>query len=187
MKKVLLVLTFCGLTLIVKSQNASVEQSTFGIQAGFLGVWTHSETKLSSMMVLRTELGFDSRIWGGDFYDGTGFLLTPVITIEPRLYYNLNKRVRKLRRIDGNSGNFILVKISYHPDWFVISNYDNINVISDMSIVPTWGIRRNIGDHFTYESGIGIGYRYAFAKQAGYLKNERDVTLNLHLRIGYRF
>jgi hypothetical protein len=175
------------MTLIVKSQNASVEKSTYGIQTGFLGIWLHNETKLSNSIALRSEIGFDSGIWGGDFYDGTGFLLTPVITLEPRLYYNLNKREEKSRRIDGNSGNFISLKTSYHPDWFVISNTDNVSVISDISIIPTWGIRRNIGKHFTYETGFGIGYRYTFAKQAGFLDNKSEVDVNLHLRIGYRF
>lgn len=187
MKKILLTLVFGGLTLIAKSQNASVEQSTYGIQTGFLGIWAHNETKLSNSIALRSEIGFDSGIWGGDFYDRTGFLLTPVITLEPRLYYNLNKRIKKSRRIDRNSGNFISLKTSYHPDWFVISNTKNISIISDISIIPTWGIRRNIGKHFTYETGIGIGYRYTFAKQAGFLKNVSETTANLHLRIGYQF
>lgn len=93
----------------------------------------------------------------------------------------------KGRRIDGNSGIFLSLKTSYHPDWFVISNYDEIRIVSDISIVPTWGIRRNIGDHFTYETGIGIGFLYYFAKDAGYSENESYITLNLHLRFGYRF
>ena len=187
MKKIILTLIFCGLTLIVTSQNTSVEKSTYGIQTGFLGIWAHNETKLSNQIALRSEIGFDNGIWGGDFYDGTGFLMTPVITLEPRLYYNLNKRVSKSRRIDGNSGDFISLKTSYHPDWFVISNNDNVSIISDISIIPTWGLRRNIGNHFTYETGIGIGYSYVFAKQAGFLENKNEATLNLHLRIGYRF
>ena len=187
MKNFFLAIALCGLTIPVKSQNASVEKSIFGVQTGFLGVWVHNESRLSNQVVLRSELGFDSGFWGGDFYDKTGFLLTPVITAEPRWYYNLDKRQNKSRRIDGNSGNFISLKTSYHPDWFVISNYDDINIISDVSIVPTWGIRRNIGTHFNYETGIGIGYQYVFAKQAGYSENESDVTVNLHLRIGYRF
>ena len=187
MKRILFTMALCGMTLIGKSQTASVEQSTYGIQTGFLGIWAHNESKLTNSIALRTEIGFDSGIWGGSFYDGTGFLMTPVITLEPRLYYNLNKRVKKTRRIDGNSGNFISLKTSYHPDWFVISNTENVSVISDISIVPTWGIRRNIGKHFTYETGIGIGYRYIFAKQAGFSENEGEATANLHLRIGYRF
>ncbi len=44
--------------------------------------------------------------------------MTPVITAEPRWYYNLNKRVSKSKNIEGNSGNFISLKTSYHPDWF---------------------------------------------------------------------
>ncbi len=113
--------------------------------------------------------------------------MTPVITAEPRWYYNLNTRLSKSKNIEGNSENFISLKTSFHPDWFVISNYDTIKIISDISIVPTWGIRKNIGNNFNYETGIGLGYRYIFAKQAGYLENESDAVLNLHLRIGYRF
>lgn len=187
MKKLLFTLIFCGLTFIAKSQNASVEQSTYGIQTGILGIWFHNEAKLSEQVVLRSELGFDSGIFRTSFYDRIGFLMTPVITLEPRWYYNLDKRVSKSRNIAGNSGNFVSLKTSYNPDWFVISNYDNKRVVNHISIIPTWGIRRNIGNHFTYETGIGIGYRYYFAKSAGYLENEGEAALNLHLRIGYRF
>jgi len=79
------------------------------------------------------------------------------------------------------------LKTSYHPDWFVISNYKDVNIITDISFVPTWGVRRNIGTHFNYETGFGIGYRYFFAKNAGYYSNESDVAANLHVRIGYVF
>ena len=187
MKKLLLTISLLSITCFAKSQTASLEKSIFGVQTGFLGVWVHNESKLSNQIVLRSELGFDSGIWGGDFYDKTGYVFTPVITAEPRWYYNLGKRESKSKRIDGNSGNFISLKTSFHPDWFVISNYENISIVSDISIVPTWGIRRNIGKHFNYEAGIGAGYRYIFAKQAGYLENESDVAVNAHLRIGYRF
>lgn len=110
MKKILLTLTFCGLIFTAKSQTSSVEKSIFGIQTGFLGIWAYNESKLSNQIALRSEIGFDSGIWGGGFYDKTGFLLTPVLTLEPRWYYNLNKRENKSKRIDGNSGNFISIK-----------------------------------------------------------------------------
>ena len=47
-----------------KSQDASVEQSTFGIQTGVLGVWAYKETKLSNQIALRTEIGMDAGFWG---------------------------------------------------------------------------------------------------------------------------
>lgn len=172
---------------LINAQNASVEKSTFGIQTGLLGIWGNCESKLSNSIALRSELGFDSGIWGGSFYSKTGFIMVPVITLEPRLYYNLNTRLKKNKNISNNSGNFISLKTSYHPDWFVISNYENVNIVSDISIIPTWGIRRSLGKSFNYETGIGIGYRYYFAKNSGYTDNTSDAALNLHLRIGYSF
>jgi hypothetical protein len=187
MKYFLLTLIFCGLISTAESQIASVEESTFGIQAGVLGIWGHCEMKVSNQFALRSEIGFDAEIWDGIMWDRTGYAMTPVFTLEPRWYYNLNKRVKKNRRIDGNSGNFISLKTNYRPDLFVISNYENMRIISNVSIVPTWGIRRNIGNYFTYEAGIGIGMMYSFSKNLGYSKNFIDGTVNLHLRVGYRF
>ncbi len=163
MKNIFLVLVFFAATLSSTAQDksASVEKSTFGIQTGILGIWVHNESKLSNSITLRSELGLDAGFSVNDNFVGDDiFALIPAITLEPRWYYNLNKRVSKSRRIDGNSGNFIALKISYHPDVIVYSNQntDNINFISDISIIPTWGIRRNIGKHFNYETGIGIGY-----------------------------
>ncbi len=152
-----------------------------------MGVWVHNEYGLSNQIALRSEIGLDAGFFGGGFYDTNGFIMAPVFRLEPRWYYNLDKRVRKNRRIDGNSGNFISLKTSYRPDWFVISNVDGLRLVSDVSFIPTWGIRRNVGNHFTYETGIGLGYVYYVAKRAGFLENEGDVALNLHLRFGYRF
>ena len=64
MKKTLITLTLCGLTLFAKSQNTSVEKSTFGIQTGVLGIWAYNEARLSNSIALRTEIGFDFGIWG---------------------------------------------------------------------------------------------------------------------------
>jgi hypothetical protein len=186
MKKIT-TLIFLSLSVICKAQEVSVEKSVSGVQTGFLGLWIHNEFKLTNALSLRSEIGFDSGIWGGDLYDKNGFLMTPILTLEPRFYYNLNKRVSKSKDITNNSGNFISLKTSYHPDWFVISNYKDVDIISDISIIPTWGIRRNIGIHFNFETGIGLGYRYIFAKNAGYSDNKSEGAANLHLRIGYVF
>jgi len=177
----------CGLTIVTKGQEISVEKSINEIQTGFLGIWVHNESKLTNEIALRSEIGFNSGIFGGGFYDKTGFILIPVITVEPRWYYNLQKKNSKSKNIKNNRGNFIGIKTSYTPDWFVISNYDNLSVVNQISIVPKWGIRRSIGKHFNFETGIGLGYRYVFAKSAGYAENESESELNLHLRIGYTF
>ena len=168
------------------SATASVEKSTFGIQSGLLGVWGHNELRLSDEFALRTEIGFNAGIWGGLFYPKAGFVLLPVITAEPRWYYNLEKRVRKSRDIAGNNGNFVSLQTSYRPDWFLISNYDNITTFNTVTVIPTWGIRRNIGEHFTYETAFGLGYGHQFRSSKGY-QDVEGLAANIHLRIGYRF
>ena len=185
--RMIITLSIFMFTIVTKAQNASVEKSTFGIQTGILGIWVHREVKLTNLIALRAELGMDAGIWYGGFYPKTGYLITPVFTFEPRWYYNLEKRQSKSKSITGNSGNFLTIQTSYHPNWFTISNYDNAKILNQVSLIPTWGIRRNIGEHFTYETGIGLGYRYYFAKSVGYTKDESSAALNLHLRVGYRF
>lgn len=187
MRKILIVLILCGIVITSKGQDYSLEKSTYGIQTGILGVWVHGEHKLTKSVSLRSEIGFDSGLFGGSFYDKTGFFFTPNLSMEPRWYYNLGRRIAKSKNISNNSGNFIGLKFTYNPDWFMISNYDNLKIINQISIIPKWGIRRVYWNHFSFETGIGIGYRYIFAKSAGYLENVSETAIDLHLRIGYTF
>ena len=186
MKKSILLCVMLMVFTFAKGQDASVEKSIFGIQIGLFGIWGHNEFKMSNELAFRSEIGMEGGVWGGTYYEGTGFLLTPSLAIEPRWYYNMNKRVSKEKRIDGNSANFLSLRINYHPDWFVISNQD-VDVVSDISIIPSWGLRRNLGQHFNFETGVGLGYIYYFAKNAGYGENEGDVIINILLKIGYKF
>ncbi len=182
-----LAIAFICLSFLGKAQNTGVEKSVYGVQVGLLGIWANNETKLTNTIALRSEIGFDSEIWGGSYNNTTGFVMAPVLTLEPRLYFNLQKRNSKKLKTENNTGNFLSLQTSFHPDWFTISNYDNVSIISDISIIPTWGIRRHFGEHINFETGIGLGYRYLFAKRAGYVDNKSEVALNLHLRFGYTF
>lgn len=179
MKKLIIAFTLLFTLTSITAQDASVENSFYGIQTGLLGIWIHNETKLANEFALRTEIGLDSEIFinNNDF----DFFLTPVLTLEPRWYYNLNKRQDKSKKIKYNSGNFLSLDVSYNPDLFVISGIRNAFVENQVSIIPKWGIRRSIG-RFNYEVGIGIGYRYVFE---GFNKGS-DIAADLHLRIGYQ-
>ena len=166
----------------ITAQNTSVEKSIFGIQTGFLGIWVHNEFRLSNKIALRSEIGLDTGYRDGGGYDNV-IAMTPVLTIEPRWYYNLYKRYNKGKNTANNSANFVALKVSYNPDWFTISNKDDISIIDQVSIVPYWSIRRSIGNHFNYETGFGIGYKYIFYDN----QTIGDVAAELHLRIGYTF
>lgn len=133
MRKIFISLIIFMFSVAVDGQVASVEKSIFNIQTGFLGVWLNNESKLSDKVALRSEIGFDSGIFSG-FYDKTGFLMTPVLTLEPRWYYNLHQRNAKSKNIKNNSSSFLGIKTSYNPDWFVISNYDGLSIVSQLSL-----------------------------------------------------
>ena len=93
--------------------------------------------------------------------------------------------------------NYVSLKTSYHPDWFVINLDDAITKTADVSIVPTWGMRRQLGKHFMYEAGAGFGLRIVQLKANyydgnaqnldGFATNRNQYTPYLHLRIGYAF
>lgn len=196
MKKIILFLIL-GINIHSKAQEASVEKSIFSVQTGFAGLWLNNELKLSNSIALKSEIGIEYDFAVGDHYDEAGFILQPVITVEPKFYFNLKKRNSKGRNISNNSGNYLSLKTSYHPDWFVINLDDNITKNADLSIIPTWGIKRMMGDHFTYEAGAGLGYRIVFIKANSNFGNSQSVddfnytnkqyTPYLHLRIGYIF
>ncbi len=196
MKKTFFILILCGWAFMVNAQTTKqntpaktvrVEKSIFGIQTGFLGIWVHNEMRLWNQISLRTEVGMEiTHFAPGDSFKKANFVLSPMFVIEPRWYYNLKKRKAASRRIDGNSGNFISLQTRFLPDWFVISDYQYESSQSMLWITPMWGMRRNIGKHFNYEAGIGMGYSFYF-KDKTYWYSYSEWMLNILLRIGYRF
>ena len=200
MKNKLLGLTLIALLCAVKmnaqekeEQKPSVEKEIIGVQAG-LGVWAYYEFKMANQLTLRTEAGLNGGVWfKSSFYGGTegGLLLTPIVRAEPRWYYNLNRRVRKGKDIKGNRANYLSLDTSFAPDWFVVSTNDDYKFYKRpiVSVIPTWGIRRTLGKHFDYETGVGLGYSHAFKfTKNGYTYKAQDgAVLNLRFRIGYHF
>lgn len=174
MKKYILILMTLFSYALNAQVNKSVEKSIFNIQAGTFGAWINNDLRLSNKIALRTEVGLEPF-----FAIGNGSQWHPNIRLEPRYYYNLNKRSEKSLVTRNNSGNFFSVALNYRPDAVVFSK-NNIGAIESYSVVPKWGIRRSFSDHFHYELGLGFGYRH-----------EPDYgnygEIDLHARIGYSF
>ena len=151
----------------VKNSEPSVEKSIFGLQVGILSFSAHNEYKLSNKIAFRSEIGFNTTILTND--NNTIVKGFPSLVLEPRLYYNLNKRISKSKNIEGNSGNYFSLKTTYYFG-------DNTYV---QSFIPTWGMRRNLGKHFNYEFGLGIG--------SSYIDQKFYLTPYLDFKIGYKF
>lgn len=183
MKKIIF-LAFIFCSQISSAQEFSVEKSTFNAQVGTFGFWVGNESRLGNQFTLKSEIGLE--FFGNINDDGINFAgLSPGITIEPRWYYNLEKRGKKGRNIQKNGGNFLAFTVRYNPDLFVISNTD-LYVPNQLSIIPKWGIKRNFGkSNFNYEASAGLGYN--FVVDNNYYDKEGDLLLDLIFRIGYTF
>lgn len=122
MKKITLLFFAVVSILSLNAQETSVEKSIFGLQIGTFGVYGYNESRLSDEVTLRTELGFDAGLLLERGDRGSDLIFTPNITLEPRWYYNLDKRQSKGYQTDANSGNFLSLKVIYNPDWFVLND-----------------------------------------------------------------
>ena len=96
MKKItFLLFTILSIQFTTAQETNSVEKSIFGVQTGVLGVWAYNESRLSDNIALRTEIGLNLSLFDSFFIEGgTKTLWSPVIRLEPRWYYNLNRRLR---------------------------------------------------------------------------------------------
>lgn len=186
MKNSIILTVIMFLTLHISGQEANINKQLFNVQAGFPGSWLNCEFRIAGTVALRGEFGLAYH-FTKDLYDKTVYIFVPTISVEPRWYYNVKRRVMKGKQTDNNSGNFLTLYVRHVPNWFVISNRDIGKVVPDIAFIPTWGLRRSIGEHFNLEICAGIGYRYYFAKSAGYAKNKGEADLNLGLRLGYHF
>jgi hypothetical protein len=195
---ILPLLLFFSLQVSAQNQNdtskISIEKSIYGIQAGFLGTWLYNESRLSNEFALRSQLGFDFRIEGFREFESFGpnddFYGILHISLEPRWYYNLEKRLRKGKTIERNSGNFIALLASANLEGVSFTSNDRIESLDQIRLVPKWGIRRSLGKHISYEAGFGFGYAFFLnnTERTGFFpfRDERsgDFTVDLHLRIG---
>lgn len=192
MKQTLLILVLLSILLTTNSaQEASVEKSIYGVQIGISPLSIYNETKLTNAIALRSELGFGFG-WSSSSA-GFEWVVYPVLVLEPRYYYNLKKRLEKGKRIDGNSGNRFSLLCGYVPGAALSSAGAGVN--PNIFIIPSWGIRRNIGRHFNYEVGFGVGYSWIFKEyypvfggdgnKVSY--TEGSMATSIRLAIGYQF
>lgn len=125
---------------------------------------------------------FNHNVFTGETKDF--YILQPVLSVQPRYYYNLKKRENKNLKTTNNSANFLAFDIAYNSSLGNISNED-VHYYDSFAFSPIWSIRRNISDSkFVYEAGIGLSLFY-------YLKsntNQRtDLSPKFNVGIGYVF
>jgi hypothetical protein len=167
-------------------KEARVASSMFNAQIGIPGIWLNHEARLADHWVLRSEVGLTLSIDRRDLPEPPNYIIGPVVNLEPRWYYNLDRRLAKGKPTESNSGNYLALLASYIPNWFHDQSAALEPEVTSLSLIPTWGIRRLLSSRWHYEAGFGAGYLYVFNTRNDLVDNRHNYTLNLHLRLGYR-
>jgi hypothetical protein len=119
---------------------------------------------------------------GGFFGSSNNFnyIFVPSFNLEPRWYYNLNRRMNKGKKTLNNGSNYVSIEFSYVPNWFSINSLDNIVIVQPhYYVIPKWGLRRTIGNRFSFEFAMGYGAYLTAGEISG--------QFGLDLRFGYVF
>jgi hypothetical protein len=195
MKSIIMLLA--ALTLASASLTAQkVEDQIWGISVGISPLIIYNETALSDQISLRSELNVGFAWSSGNTYTGASeWAFIPSIIVEPRYYYNLEKRYNKDKKTHNNSGNYLSLGLGYQPGLAI--GTENIHAHSSLFFMPKYGIKRSIGKHFSYETNIGLGYAWVFKSfeyrnwDTGVIETEKytekGLTFGLQLNIGYVF
>lgn len=171
---------------VVSQENDKPDPAIWGFQIGNAGIWTYQEIDLSKSISLRNEVGFDTGAHGYNMQYLSGLSITPTFSLEPRWYYDIKKKVKNTFEAVHNSANFLLLRVTYNPDFKIISTEAGRSVASNVSLIPTWGIRRMLSESINFEAGIGMGYSYTI--KSDFSNPDRHIGIvNLHLRLGMDF
>jgi len=162
MRKLITLFTVAMLTISVNGQEFQNPNTEKVWRINFLNPAVELEVPTGNYSTFSSALGIG---YGGAYPDlefggGTGliYIIAPFLDLQQKWFYNLNKRVRKDKTVDNNSGNFISLRLITRGN----SIADNVNRTSDFdfAVGPTWGIQRKYGE--SYHLLFDIGPQYYF-------------------------
>lgn len=183
---------FCIFILFLCHAFASYAQSDTpklrGIQIGYPGIWFYKESKIIHTVYLRQEFGAEFNFdYNSNNLENRYFGFEPVVTLSPRWYYNKNKRLEKGKNTSDNAANYFSLnaRAIINPRLLLGTKY--VNNFNELSIVPTWGLRRNLNRHFNYELNAGFGYYYSDTYTLSRESKTSFLGYEFQVRVGYKF
>ncbi|CAM2843811.1 hypothetical protein [Flavobacterium frigoris] len=186
------ILGFVSISFFSKAQHqVSVEESLNSVQLGLLSLSYQNEVKLERTMTLRSEIGLISGYSIKESADGQkekSYVIVPFINVEPRWYYNLDRRSRLGKDTKNNCANYFSLLTSFASSGTALVNTKDFETAPTLSIIPEYGLRRAIGKHFFTEYSAGIGYRHNFLKKEYfYTVDENEIFFDFQFKVGYIF
>lgn len=182
MKSKLLFLMFGLLTTLNYAQEKNDVSTEKVWRINFLNPAIELELPTGDYSTFSSALGIG---YGGGYPDLTSadngfiYIIAPFADLQQKWFYNLNKRSRKNRNTENNSGNFVSLRFITRGN----SIADNVTRTSnfDFAIGPTWGIQRKYGKNFHLL--FDVGPQYYFDTNG----NGNIWPIMLQLNLGFNF
>ncbi len=128
-------------------------------RVNFLNPGAELELSTGQYSTFSTGLGVG---YGGGYPDltfaenGIIYIIAPFVDLQEKWFYNMNKRIRKGRTTENNSGNFISMRAIGRGSSIAENVHRTTNY--DFAFGPTWGIQRKYGEKFHLLFDIGPQY-----------------------------
>lgn len=148
---------FIILCLIVPYLNNAQNKHYLEAGVDLIGIDVSYERNFNSKFSVKSSIGYNGSIYRTN---ENIFVLQPNIMVQPRFYYNKDKRNSKGKNTDYNSANFFSLNLEYLTSELNISN-SGFYEPELFTIGTGWNLRRNItSSKFVYEFSTGIVYQY---------------------------
>ncbi len=152
--------------------NHSVGLKTNGLEYAY-------EQALGGDFSIVGHAGIEANLWL-DFIEmfagDNSYNLNPAISIEPRYYYNMARRLRRGKDAGGLSADFISLETKYIFESIVPKNE---GAYYPIVISPTWGLRRVWRDKWLLEFNAGLNFYRD--------KDDTSCGPRLNLKFGFKF
>lgn len=150
-----IILTFLLSFLFSNAQlQKDVEDHQITINALLPGIVYELGVSKSSTLTAEATMGFTYQ--ESDFF-GDGFGIYPIGRIQYRDYYNFDRRIRKGKRISGNTGNYTAPTVAIQGGNALIGDLDYVSRYT-LALGAVYGIQRTYPSGFQFRLEAGPAY-----------------------------
>ena len=103
------------------------------------------------------DFSFDAYYADADNFDDYALVVNPTVHLEPRYYYNMQKRYRRGRNVNFNAASYIGIYSELRMNPLIEENNGYWPVYDRFRIGPSWGIQRNLGRRGYLNFNLGYG------------------------------
>jgi hypothetical protein len=154
-KILLFIALFCMLEAFAQA-DSNVEKNQLTLNFLLPGVIYEAGVSENSTLAAEATIGFALRGCSGC---ETSFGIYPIGRLQYRYYYNLNRRLAKGKRIDGNTGNYIAPTLAAQSGTAIIGDLDfSSRFFGGLGVV--YGLQRTAPKGFQLRMEIGPAYYF---------------------------